>query len=211
MRIAKALRAYAESQGFTGRPGVVAYNAPHFTNNDVAFEFKVTVAHAKKLLACRDPVYSIPDYVMLSVRNKLIELNMFGDTMFKPDTHLNVPAEPEVKPEYTPPSPEDIDDLFKEIRTSHMKVKKIFSELSSELHVSNRLYKVENKIKEIRDAMISYRNNYHDCMLAAWTLMESVMKAKGEEMIDPLTADLFKERQHYVMMLDLFIEKLENL
>jgi len=205
--ISKASRAHAESQGYTGKRGRKSDSEPHYSYQDFMVEFEISATHAKWILSGNEECLGrIKDYIFTNLVHRLeskgMTINMSPeDILAMGDTWLEK-TNRKMK--------EDFKDLsVGEVRPEDMEVNKLPPKMS-DISVSNRLMRVEAKIKEIVDCMENYRNEYHAEMLAAWTLCETFAKASGKDFPDPLHADFFKERSMFVTFLDLMIDRLNK-
>lgn len=85
-------------------------------------------------------------------------------------------------------------------------------ELSNEIHNSNRILKMDARVKEIKDYIQNYRNAYRDELIAAWNKQKVKLNIDvAIDLPDSPTLTMFSERSAFVDVLDVIIEKLDKI
>ena len=168
MKIALASRAYAESQGYTGARGVKHADANSYTGIDFANEFGIKMSYAKWLLACGNNIKNVPDKTCNKVLDKLTE-EKFDVKGLKYSDELH-PQKLAIDPDKLTDEEQQrlIAEIYEKIETDFkdMQINKLPPEMPTDIHVSNRLYSVEGKCKEIAD-FAQERKDYFKCIKEA--------------------------------------------
>ena len=218
MKVAKALRAYAESKGYSGKRGARPAGEQKFTSIDCSHLFDIPLVHIKSLLALNE---SIIDKIPLKYIEKTTEMFKIFEMTTLPDKY--VPKETldgidkQIKDDNDPflrdlPSddPDDanaptVEDML--LRPDMFKSQS--PEMPSEMHVSNRLYSVEGKCKEIVDYMKQYKLHWK-------AVLESlrILRPLSEDTLleaDPWFLEYEITLIRIIHHIDTVIDKLENL
>ncbi len=218
MKIAKALRAYAESQGYSSKTGPRPASKPKFTSHNCSHSFDIPVVYIKSFLSSN--VERI-DKIPLLYINKAIKMLKIFETITQPDK--DIPKE----------TLDGIDEQIKDDNDSFLRdlpsdypydanaptvedmllrpdmFKSQSPEMSSEMHVSNRLYSVEGKCKEIVDYMKQYKLHWKAVLESLRTLRplseDTLLEA------DPWFLEYEITLIRIIHHIDTVIDKLENL
>ncbi len=210
MFLAKALLKYAQMHGYiSGRRGKKPTGVSSYTRIDCAQQFNIPQWYINDILRQnKDAIENIPHEQMIKLRMKLIDVGMLDGDKIVTDIALVSSPSKESKMQITHDGPEKDVVVSEDAGTQ---INKLSPELSNEIHNSNRILKMDARMKEIKDYIQNYRNAYRDEMIAAWTVFQARLALKEDIFPDPIYVDLFKERTAFVDVLDIIIEKLDKI
>lgn len=194
MKVAKALRTYADSKGYTGKKGRQPAGIPNYSSYECSAQFKLSLLHARLLLSCIEAnVNKVPNKAIDKVATCLESLKQYN------------PALSELDDKFDPDDTEA--PMISDIKNG--KAKELLAEMPSDLHVSNRLYSVEGKVKEVVDYIKQYKLHYKAILESLRTLrpLSEDTLLEGDPWFLEYEVTLIRIIHH----LDIVIQKLENI